>query len=64
MAFTTKDRDNDKQKSYNCAVNQKGAWWYKTCVSGSHLNGNYGESNYYWNWSLRGSEMKLKPKSP
>ena len=65
MAFTTKDRDNDKYKSGNCAVNQKGAWWYKSCVSGSHLNGNYGDnSHYYWSWHLRGSEMKLKPKSP
>ena len=64
FAFTTKDRDNDKQKSYNCAVNYKGAWWYYTCFS-SNLNGNYGDSNYYWNWNnLKGSEMKLKPKSP
>ena len=31
MAFTTKDRDNDKQKSYNCAVNFRGAWWFKSC---------------------------------
>ena len=63
MAFTTKDRDNDKQKSYNCAVNNRGAWWYKSCTSGSHLNGNYGDSSYYfWNWYLHGSEMKLKPK--
>ncbi|KAL9972078.1 hypothetical protein ACROYT_G018318 [Oculina patagonica] len=62
MAFPTKDQDNDKQASYNCAVNYKGAWWYKSCYS-SNLNGNYGDSNYDWSWSLKGSEMKLKPKS-
>ena len=60
MGFTTKDRDNDKHKSVNCAVNERGAWWYKSCASGSDLNGNYG--SYNWYWSLLGSEMKLKPK--
>ena len=63
MAFTTKDRDNDKYKSGNCAVNNRAAWWFKSCTSGSSLNGNYGDSSYYfWNWPLLGSEMKLKPK--
>ena len=62
MAFTTNDRDNDKQKSYNCAVHNRGAWWFKSCLH-SNLNGNYGDNSYYeWNWSLLGSEMKLKPK--
>ena len=65
MAFTTKDRDNDKQKSYNCAVSYRGAWWFKSC-GGNTLNGNYGNSggDYQWVWHLRGSEMKHKPKSP
>ena len=63
MAFTTKDRDNDKQASYNCAINFKAAWWYKSCYD-SNLNCNYGDSNYYWYWGpLKGSQMKLKPKS-
>ena len=62
MAFTTKDRDNDKW-SNNCATSYKGAWWYKDCYD-SHLNGNYGDGNC-WNWCpLKGSQMKLKPKSP
>ena len=63
MAFSTKDRDNDKFKSGNCAVSNKAGWWYKSCTSGSVLNGNYGDSSYYyWIWGLLGSEMKLKPK--
>ena len=64
MAFTTKDRDNDKKgDNANCAIACKGAWWYKSCYWSS-LNSNYGDSYYYWNWSpLKGSQMKLKPKS-
>ena len=27
MAFTTKDRDNDRWSSGNCAVSYTGAWW-------------------------------------
>ena len=64
MAFTTKDRDNDKRSYSNCAISINGAWWYKSCISSTHLNGNYGGSSYSWNWDLKGSEMKLKPKSP
>ena len=27
--FTTRDRDNDKWSSVNCAQHYKGGWWFK-----------------------------------
>ena len=32
MMFTTYDRDNDPWSSGNCAVNNGGGFWYKTCA--------------------------------
>jgi len=71
MAFSTKDRDNDRS-SENCAVHETGAWWYNRCHS-SNLNGKYlGEkvSNrgaasgaHYKYLSLKYTEMKLRPSS-
>ena len=71
MAFSTKDRDNDRYSS-NCAVSWTGAWWYKSCYN-SNLNGKYlGDKsdslgavwqNFRGSRSLKFTEMKLRPSS-
>ena len=64
MTFSTKDRDNDVDDGSHCAVSHKGGWWYEGCYY-SCLNCNYGSNDYDWTWNLlKGSQMKLKPKSP
>ena len=72
MAFSTKDRDNDRQSSTNCAVRSTGAWWYHSCYY-SNLNGKYlgdkshhrGATWYHYrgSLSLKFTEMKLGPAS-
>ncbi|XP_061167445.1 fibrinogen C domain-containing protein 1-B-like [Saccostrea echinata] len=43
MEFTTKDQDNDKTSSENCAISYRGAWWYNRCLP-ANLNGEYAQS--------------------
>ena len=38
--FTTKDNDNDRAGSGNCAITFGGGWWYNACYD-SNLNGLY-----------------------
>ncbi|PFX13812.1 fibrinogen-like protein A [Stylophora pistillata] len=74
MAFTTKDRDNDKviRSGYftNCAVRHTGAWWYNACYQ-SNLNGKYlgnhkNDRAVTWRHfngkylSMKSTEMKLR----
>ena len=72
MAFTTKDRDNDRYGS-NRALSSTGAWWHRGCYD-SNLNGKYlGDTTStkgvtWYNWknayvSLKFTEMKLRPSS-
>jgi len=71
MAFTTKDRDNDKYGG-NCAVSYTAAWWYNSCHA-SNLNGQYlgkkmdnrGVRWYHFrsSLSLKFTEMKLRSLS-
>ena len=45
-AFSTPDRDNDRNGS-NCAVMGRGAWWYGSC-SNSNINAKYDYNTSNW----------------
>ncbi|XP_032309202.1 ryncolin-2-like [Drosophila ananassae] len=69
--FTTKDRDNDKHATANCAVTYSSAWWYNACHH-SNLAGKYGDNthgkgiNWYQfkghTYSLKRAQMMIRPK--
>ncbi|XP_023300419.2 angiopoietin-related protein 7-like [Lucilia cuprina] len=73
--FSTKDHDNDEDSGSNCAMDKKGAWWYKSCMW-SNLNGKYynvpqppkGERGICWNdfhgydYSMKFVQMMIRPK--
>ncbi|KAL9953629.1 hypothetical protein ACROYT_G041076 [Oculina patagonica] len=60
--FTTKDSDNDKYPSKNCAVDDNAGWWYKDCGCGN-LNRQSGpkwDSWYISNDAIVFSEIKIR----
>ncbi|XP_022794912.1 ficolin-1-like [Stylophora pistillata] len=71
--FSTKDRDNDQSTVWHCADTHGGGWWFDNpqCVQ-CDLNGLYnvinGQAGVIWQafrglyYSLKRSEMKIKPK--
>jgi len=73
MAFSTKDRDNDKWSSGNCAARDKGAWWHGAChwsnLNALYLNGKIsGQAMSWYHWknayySVKRSEMKIRPQN-
>jgi len=68
--FSTYDEDNDGWSSKSCAEEYRGAWWYYSCHY-VNLNGEYNNTesqkgvNWYgwhgWSYSLRFTEMKIRP---
>ena len=71
MAFSTKDRDNDR-RSTTCSARSSGALWYNSCHF-SNLNGKYLRDKsdgrgvewdaFRGSLSLKSTEMKLRPAS-
>ena len=65
MRFTTKDRDNDRWRSGNCAThNDQNGWWHNFC-SHIYINRPYKQSNSLFingnSQTLSFIEIKIKP---
>ena len=57
MKFSTRDNDNDKWSTDNCAAVHKSGWWYSNCY---RININYQPPNV--GGSVLFSEMKIRLK--
>ncbi len=72
MMFSTRDRDNDKLDTGNCAANFRSGWWHRSCFTGNlnSLHGDVGKRYESMSWRpLRNepggiiySKMKIKYK--
>ncbi|XP_052423709.1 fibrinogen like 1B [Carassius gibelio] len=77
MQFTTRDQDHDRYLQGNCAVENRGGWWYNRCHA-ANLNGRFYRGGEYkakydngvvwgtWRglwYSLRRTAMKVRPSS-
>ncbi|XP_061169208.1 microfibril-associated glycoprotein 4-like [Saccostrea echinata] len=47
--FSTYDKDNDQSKTYSCAVDHQGGWWYNYCHD-VYLNGPYSPGEWPQPW--------------
>lgn len=59
--FVTRDRDN----IIKCAASSEGGWWMGQNACGFvHLNGDYNNQFRWFHYSLKSSEMKIRPIVP
>ncbi|XP_061190465.1 ficolin-1-like [Saccostrea echinata] len=59
MAFSTPDRDSDRDR-VNCAAEYKGGWWFKSCYQ-VYLNGPWSPGTWRRPWNptvIDGREIK------
>ena len=72
MFFSTKDRDDDRWSSGNCARGKAGGWWYNICadvnLNGLYLGDTASTKGTYWlHWknylSLKNSVMMVRSSS-
>ena len=63
MAFSTHDRDNNRDGTLNCAQVYFAGWWYNRCLC-AHLNGPYNRHNQWHGFatSHKSIEMKLRTR--
>ncbi len=72
--FSAMDMDQDSSDYYHCAQEWEGGWWFNDCFR-SNLNGRYVDGGsttdtqgliWYdwkgWDYSLKCTEMKIRPK--
>ncbi|XP_028409028.1 uncharacterized protein LOC114531613 isoform X2 [Dendronephthya gigantea] len=71
MAFSTKDRDNDKSSDDNCALERLSGWWFNSCTQ-ALLTGQYlfSEASKMISWKtwasnhgIKTADMKIRSSS-
>nr|XP_034338043.1 microfibril-associated glycoprotein 4 isoform X2 [Crassostrea gigas] len=74
MKFSTRDQDNDRWDSSNCAVKYRSAGWFNDCYH-ANPNGEYADSEktggkyiYWYHWknsviSLKSIQLMIRPRA-